>query len=601
MIRNENPRPYLTRESELINLNGEWNFDFDDSNKGHEEKWFENHKYTKKIEVPFPFQSKLSGIEDTSFHDHMWYNRTFKIDKKENKKYLITFNGVDYYCEVYINGYLVSIHKGASSIFKVDVTNYINNDNKENELTLYCYDSSTEQDFPRGKQYWKVESESIFYTRTSGIYKNVYLEEVASNYIDEYYIKSNIDKGEIEVETVSISPIAKIEYEVYLNGKMLNKEIIDTNHKARVNNRVRVWDNEDINESYFHNEKMCWTPNNPLLYDLIIKTYDEKGNIEDNIKTYFAMRKIGSEKGTFMLNNRPFYQKLVLIQGYFREGLLSYPSVEVLENDIKIAKEMGFNGGRIHQKVEDPYFYYLCDKLGFIAWLECPSAQIFNNKLVEVQTNEWIDIVKQNYNFPSIFVLVPLNESWGVPHLIADKNEVCYENGLYYLTKALDRTRLVVSNDGWEMAHTDICSIHHYRHGEKNQLIEHERFEKSLQNKDILINSTPGNKLIFLSGYETKNVPFMLTEFGGISFLSKEKHGWGYTNVNKEEDFLEEYERILTAIAKSEGLCGFCYTQLYDVEQEINGLLTYDRKPKTDPKNIKRINDIVSKNIIYTK
>ena len=599
MIRNENPRPYLLRENELLNLNGEWNFDFDDNNIGHKEKWFEKHYYSKKIEVPFPFQSKLSGIDDQTFHDHMWYNRTFKIKKKENKKYIITFNGVDYYSEVYINGYLVSIHKGASTIFKVDVTNYLNEE--INEITLYVFDSSTEQDFPRGKQYWKVESESIFYTRTSGIYKNVYLEELANNYIDEYYIKSNIDKGEIEVETVSISPTSKIEYEVYLKGKLLNKEIIETNNKARVNNRIRVWDNEDINESYFHDEKMCWTPENPLLYDLVIKTYNENGDIEDNIKTYFAMRKIGSEKGTFMLNNRPFYQKLVLIQGYFKDGLLSYPSVEDLENDIKIAKDLGFNGGRIHQKVEDPYFYYLCDKSGFIAWLECPSAQIFNNKLVEVQTEEWVEIVKQNYNFPSIFVLVPLNESWGVPHLIADKNEVSFENGLYYLTKAIDRTRLVVSNDGWEMAHTDICSIHNYRHGEKNQLIQHERFENSLKNKDMLMNSTPANKLIFLNGYENKNIPFLLTEFGGISFLSKEKQGWGYTNVNSEEDFLNEYQRILTAIAKSEGLCGFCYTQLYDVEQEINGLLTYNRKPKTNPENIKKINDIVSKNIIYTK
>lgn len=597
-IRNEDPRPYLKRDSGLLNLNGQWDFDFDDKNVGHKEKWFEKHDYSKKIEVPFPFQSKLSGIEDTTFHDYMWYHKTLDLKIESGKRYIITFNGVDYESEIYVNGYLVSMHVGASTINKVDVTDYLVNG--KNDLTVYCFDDSTSQDFPRGKQYWKEKSESIFYTRTSGIYKNVYLEVLNENYIDEYYISSDIDRGEIKVETVTKKPSTRIEYKIWLKGKELAYSTINTENKIRVISKIKVWNNQDIMETFFHNGDLVWSPANPLLYDIEIKVFEGE-TLVDKITTYFAMRKVGTDQGVFILNNRSFYQKLVLIQGYFKEGLLTYPSVKDLENDILLAKAMGFNGGRIHQKVEDPYWYYLCDKLGFISWLECPSAQIFNNKLVTLQAKEWAEVIKQNFNHPSIFVLVPLNESWGVPEMNSDPKQIAYQNALYYLSKSLDGTRLVVGNDGWEMAKSDICSIHNYRHGARDNVIQHEKFEKSISNKDIMTASCPGNRVIFLEGYENKKLPFLLTEFGGISFLTKEKDGWGYTSVTKEEDFLSEYQRIVEAIAKSEGLCGFCYTQLYDVEQEVNGLLTYTRKPKTDVKNIKKINDIVPEDIYYTK
>ncbi len=598
-IRNEDPRPYLKRDSELINLNGKWDFDFDDENLGHKEKWFLDHSYSKSIEVPFPFQSKLSGINDPKFHDYMWYHRSFDVTFDANKKYIITFNGVDYESEIYINGFLVSKHIGGASINKVDISDFVVEG--KNELTVFCYDDSRSQDFPRGKQYWKEKSESIFYTRTSGIYKNVYLEILNNNYIDEYYISSDIDRGEVKVETLTLKPAFKIEYVISLKGIELARNVVYTKGKDRVISKIKVWNNQDIMETFFHNGELCWSPDNPVLYDINIKVYQDEETVIDNVSTYFAMRKIAVENGAFSLNNRVFYQKLVLIQGYFKDGLLAYPSIDDLINDIKLAKEMGFNGGRIHQKIEDPYFYYLCDKLGFICWLECPSAQVFNNGLIELQSKEWSEIVKQYFNFPSIFTLVPLNESWGVPELNSDPKQVHFQNALYHLTKSLDATRLVVGNDGWEMASTDICSIHNYRHGNKDDLIQHEKFEKSLADKDVMMHSCPGNRVIFLEGYENKKVPFMLTEFGGISFLTHMKEGWGYTNVNSEKDFLAEYKRIIEAIAKSDGLCGFCYTQLYDVEQEINGLLTYTRKPKTDPENIKKINDIVNKDIIFIK
>ena len=602
-IRNEESRPYLIRkDSEIINLNGKWEFEFDDFNIGHKDFWFKNKKkFSKEIEVPFPFQSKLSGINDPKFHDYIWYKKNINLTLNNNKRYILNFNGVDYESEIYVNGNLVKNHIGAINRFKVDITNYLVEG--DNSICVYACDDSISQDFPRGKQYWEEKSKSIFYTRTSGIYKNVYLEILNNTYIDEYYITPDIDKGEIKVTTLTNNNINKIEYIVYLENKQISHYISEVKATKRVENCIVIWDKNDIFNGSFHHEEYCWTPENPCLYDIIINVYSKTNILLDSIKTYFGMRKVSYEDGIFKLNNRPYYQKLVLIQGYFKDGLLTYPSEKALIDDIKAAKELGFNGGRIHQKVEDPLFYYLCDKLGFIAWLECPSGQVFNEKLITLQVHEWVDAVKQNYNHPSIFTLVPLNESWGVPSLTTNKREENYQSSLYYLTKAIDASRLVVGNDGWEITYSDICSIHNYRHGDKYDLATHKKFYESLQNKEILANSCPGNRTIYLKGYKNKDVPYMLTEFGGISLRINNNNSddWGYSEVSETKDFIDEYKRIIEAINDSTGLCGYCYTQLYDVEQEVNGLLTYDRKFKVDAKKIKEINDLVSKTLIFTK
>lgn len=599
MLRNENPRPYITRNSLLLNLNGEWNFDFDDQNLGHKEKWFLKHDFSRKIIVPFPFESKLSGIEDITRHDHIWYERNFEIKLNKDKKYILNFNGVDYFCEIFVNNFLVSSHFGASTRFKVDVSDYLVDGS--NKLTVYCYDNGVRQDFPRGKQYWKDHGEGIFYTRTSGIYKNVYLEELNNTYIDEFYLTSDIDKGTLDVDLSICGDFDEVEYEIIFKGKSINKVKATKDENSYIRkDTLRVWNLEDVYSGCFHDESLCWTPNNPVLYDLRIKL-SKNGKVVDDISTYFAMRKVHYKNGIFFLNNRPFYQKLVLIQGYFKDGILSYKNVKDLENDILVAKEMGFNGGRMHQKIEDQYYYYLCDKLGFIAWLELPACQLFNHFSQDAILKEWSTVVEQNYNHPSILVYVPLNESWGVPHLPSDIKQVEFQNSLYHLTKSLDSSRLCVGNDGWEMAKTDICSIHNYRHGEKGDTKVNETFELSLKDRENLISSKPAGRDIFLTGYENNDVPVLLTEFGGVSFVSEGDKNWGYTTVKNKEDYIDELTRIYKAINKSTSLVGYCYTQLYDVEHEINGLLTYDRKPKVNVEEIKKINDLVSPLITIVK
>ena len=592
MIRNENVRPYLIKNSQIINLNGEWDFAFDDQNIGHQEKWFSNHKFDKKIIVPFPYESKLSGIQDRSKHDHIWYHRLLNINLQDKKIYVMNFHGLDFYGEIYINGELAFSHEGSATSFKFDISKKLVNG--ENTITVYCFDPMEDQNIPRGKQYWKEQSESIFYTKTSGIYKNVYLEVLEKEYLDQIFLLSDIDRGTLKLKEIYHSAPSKVMYQVSLKNEAIIEETIQNPRLLQeIEHELRIWDENKIGEFTLHDQLHCWSPEHPVLYDLVIKTYDEKGKLIEEIKTYFGMRKVHIDKGIFYLNNRPYYQKLVLNQSYFKDGILSYPSVKDLEMDIKMAKEMGFNGARLHQKVEDPYYYYLCDKLGFISWLEYPAGQIFGPRLMGYMQKEWHDIILQNYNFPSILVYVPLNESWGIPSCGHIVDQQLFENSMYYLCKSLDKSRLVVGNDGWELTKTDICSVHNYMHGEKGDKKTYRAFVDSLKDRKSMIASSPAGRKIIIEGYENNDIPIMLTEFGGVCLQKDETKGWGYTSVNDDKTFINELKKIYAAINKSKCIVGYCYTQLTDVEQEINGLLTYERKPKVPLETIRKINESI--------
>lgn len=592
ITRNENVRPYLNKNTQIINLNGIWDFAFDDLNIGHKDKWFLKNNFDLKINVPFPYESKLSGIERKEKHDHIWYHRQINISLKNEKKYVLNFNGVDFLSEIYINGELAFIHEGGASMFKFDITSKLVNG--DNDISVYCYDPMEDQEIPRGKQYWKENSESIFYTKTSGIYKSVYLEVLDRAYLDNIFMVSDIDRGTLKVKEQYNEAPSKIIYEIKLNGESLIKETIENSRNLKeIEHELRVWDESKIGEYTLHDQLHCWSPEHPVLYDLFIKTFNKKGELIEDISTYFAMRKVHFDKGIFYLNNRPYYQKLVLIQGYFRDGILSFPSVKNLEEDILAAKAFGFNGGRMHQKVEDPYYYYLCDKLGFISWLEYPAGQIFGSRLMGIMQKEWHDIILSYYNFPSIVTYVPLNESWGIANCEHIIEQQLFENSMYYLCKSLDKSRLVVGNDGWELTKSDIYSVHNYMHGEKGDKKTYKVFVDSLKDRKSMLSSSPAGRKIVIPGYENNEVPLMLTEFGGVSYQKDKTSGWGYTSVKGEEDYIKELKKIYLAIAKSKCVVGYCYTQLYDVEQEINGLMTYDRKNKVDPNKIKKINESV--------
>jgi beta-galactosidase/beta-glucuronidase len=590
LIRNEYPRPQLVRKN-WLNLNGEWDFYFDDDNKGLAEKWYIKFpENPKKIIVPFAYQTALSGIHDTTFHDIVWYHRTFEVPKEwKNKQIILHFGAVDYRAWVYINGQFVGFHEGGHVPFSFDVTNYLNWTIEK--IVVRVEDPSTDETIPRGKQFWVEKSDSIWYTRTTGIWQTVWLEPLEITHISKLRFTPDVDQGDIIVEfEISGDFYGKnVEIDICFNNEPVVKDCITIYEKY--NKRTINLYNRKIFRTGFHHDGWNWTPENPNLFDVKI-ILRNGSDVLDEIESYFGMRKIHTDKGMVYLNNKPYYQKLVLDQGYWPEGLLTAPSDEDFKRDIELAKAMGFNGCRKHQKVEDPRFLYWADKLGFLVWGECASAVSFSEDSVARLTREWIEIIERDYNHPCIVAWVPLNESWGIPNVRDQAQQQHHSLAMYHLIHSLDPTRLVISNDGWELTKTDICAIHNYNHGNKNEKEKYEAFKESLLTKENILRSQPAKRSIYAEGFEHQGEPILLTEFGGIGFKVGEDRGWGYTSVSNAEEFIEDYRRLIEAVYSSKILHGFCYTQLTDVEQEINGLLTYDRKPKCDLSKIKEINDM---------
>ena len=592
MLRPEYPRPQFIRK-DWLNLNGSWDFDFDDNSKALEQHWEKDtHKLSQKIQVPFCFESKLSGIEDTSIHNRCFYKRIFHIPKEwEGKNILLHFGAVDYYCRVYINEQLCCEHEGGSVGFDADITYYLDKAKEEQILAVYVEDPAFDESIPRGKQFWEEESAGIWYTRTSGIWQTVWLEPVDPLHIRHLKITPDIDQGEVHLEAEfngSLLENTCLEVTILFEEERICRDTYSVTSNEVFNRSVNIIGDKIFNSSV-HGGRRNWSPENPALYDIIL-TLRSGNTIHDEVTSYFGMRKIHTENGMTYLNNQPYYFKLVLDQGYWPEGILTAPSDEAFQLDINLMKEMGFNGCRKHQKIEDPRFLYWADRLGFLVWGELAASCIYTDRSAARHTREWIEILRRDYNHPSIVAWVPFNESWGIPNI---KNNLTQQNhtlSIYYLLKSFDPTRLVINNDGWELTKTDICAIHNYSHGNEQDTGRREFFKRFLKDKSILLSSAASGNHAFADGFSYEGQPILITECGGINYNTSHPNGWGYTSAQNVEEFYSQYRFIIQSILESDCVYGFCYTQLSDVEQETNGLLTYDRKPKFDPARIREIN-----------
>ncbi|WP_338470790.1 glycoside hydrolase family 2 TIM barrel-domain containing protein [Niallia sp. XMNu-256] len=589
--RPEYPRPQLVREK-WLNLNGTWSFAFDDNNRGTQDKWFKENQgaFDRKINVPFAYQTKLSGIDDPSFHDVVWYKRSFEVPESwQGNRVILHFGAVDYRAWVYVNEQFIGFHEGGNVSFHFDVTDVLTAGPQT--LVVKVEDPSTDETIPRGKQFWIEESDSIWYTRTTGIWQTVWLEAVNPTHLQKLRFTPDVDRGAVGVEFELAGDFygKEVEIDISFKGEKVIKDTIVIQEPYT----KRYFDifNRKIFRTSFHHNGWTWTPENPNLFDVVLKVRDNN-QVLDVVDTYFGMRKIHTENGMVYLNNRPYYQKLVLDQGYWPEGLLTAPSDEDFKKDIELSKEMGFNGCRKHQKVEDPRFLYWADKLGFLVWGECAASASYSEDSAARLTKEWIEIIERDYNHPSIVAWVPLNESWGIPQIRDNRQQQHHSLAMYHLIHSLDTTRLVISNDGWELTKTDICAIHNYNHGSKEETGKYRQYQEDLATKESILNSKAAGRSIYANGFEHEGEPILLTEFGGIGYKVGEDAGWGYTSVANADEFLDDYERIMEAVYASKVLYGYCYTQLTDVEQEINGLLTYDRKPKCDLSKIKKINEL---------
>jgi beta-galactosidase/beta-glucuronidase len=573
--RPEFPRPDLER-STWMNLNGEWEFEFDDEESGERALWHSHGDFSRKILVPFCYQSKASGINDQAVHAVVWYRRAFDLpDGFRNRRTILKFGAVDYEAKVWINGKYIGLHRGGNTPFSFDITPFVKKTG--NVIAVRALDREDPAQ-PRGKQSWRQgERFGCWYTPTTGIWQTVWLEAVGSVSIDHFRATGDIDRKSLLVEASLDGWEQGIELvaEVSLKGKPFKTVSVSVSDSSPVLTVDLGWPDE-LDGSCF------WTPESPNLFDLELSV--RKGGRElDRVKSYFGMRKIATRNGIFLLNNIPYFEKLILDQGYWPDSLLTPPSDEALVEDIKRTKEFGFNGARKHQKVEDPRYYYWADRLGLLVWGEMPAAYSFTVSAIGKTTTEWQEFINRDYNHPAIVTWVPLNESWGVWNILSDKRMQAYSKALYALTKAIDGTRLVSSNDGWEQVESDICAIHDYG-------ASGEKFLKKIADKKRYLETFSDWRLIYADGSSYSDEPIILTEYGGIAFKNIKPGEWGYREtVSNQDEFVARFASMTRATMDSGIFSGACYTQLTDVQQEVNGLMTADRKPKVDPALIKKV------------
>ena len=576
--RPEYPQPQFQRE-QWLNLNGYWEFEFDDENVGLEDNWANGGRdFSQMILVPFCFESPKSGIGDSSFHPYIWYRRRFLVPEGwDSGRVLLNFGAVDYRATVWVNGRLCGEHEGGHTPFKFDVTTFLRPG--PNSITVRVEDPPQDRYIPRGKQHWKDQPESIFYTRTTGIWQTVWLEAVGKSYLEKVRIDTTID-GAVTFD----AKIGKSGSDLQLYATIS----FDGQVLATAMSRV---EGSQATGAAFIRDPHWWSPRDPALYDVTFEL--TRGNrVVDRVHSYFGFRQVSTQDGKVLLNGEPIFLKMVLDQGYWPESTITPPSDEAIRYDIEIAKAMGFNGVRKHQKIEDPRFLYWADKMGLLVSAEMANAYMFDGESVSRLTREWIDAIGRDYNHPSIIIWVPLNESWGVPN-VRDVRQQAHMKAMYMLTKSLDSTRLVIDNDGWEHTNcTDLFAIHDYsRTGD----VFYERFQPVQEGK---IPVPFQGKMFLAPGFDYNGAPIFLSEFGGISYVPKgtevPENSWGYEGMeHSEADTLDRMRGLYEAVAKLPKIIGICYTQLTDVEQEVNGLLTYDRRPKFDPHAIQTINHLL--------
>lgn len=579
------PRPQFVR-GDWENLNGIWDFCFDDSNIGETQKWNNEFTPTHTIQVPFTYETKLSGIQDETRHDNIWYHRTFHVDtsKLNVNRLFLHFEGSDYRTKVWVNGQFVGTHQGGYARFSFDITDSVKNG--INDLTVKVEDSYDIQQ-PRGKQRWLPHNFSCFYVQTTGIWKTVWLEYAPNVRLDQVKMTPNMQERCLEIDYNFVAP------ESLTNGQLMIETLITvgdvlinkTTTAITSNHMFAKLDMRSLRHHEYTQSVYEWDPKGPTLHDIRFRILNDT-QVVDEVGSYCAMREILIEGQNILFNGRPLYQRLLLDQGYWKDSHMTPPSEEALIEDIDKILALGYNGVRKHQKIEDERFLYWCDVKGLLVWSEAPAAYEYSDYAVTEFTREWMEIVNQNYNHPCIITWTPFNESWGLIHVKTNPQVQHFTQAIYYLTKSIDKHRPVVTNDGWEHTCSDILTLHDYE--PSGDFLK----EKFTTFKDDILE---GRKFLHMTslahGFEYKGQPVIISEFGGIAF-NNDDSGWGYgKKVNSKEEFIQRFDKVTSAIKSLPYVCGYCYTQVTDIQQEINGLMDIDRNFKIDPEIIKEINE----------
>ena len=573
----DHPRPQLQRAG-WTSLDGAWDFAFDREATIARPA---DVRFDRTIRVPFAPEAPLSGIGDEAFTCAVWYRRGFDAPPlAPGERLVLRFGAVDYKATVWVDGCYAGDHEGGYTPFGCDVTDLLRPEGPH-EVVVRAEDDPQDLTKPRGKQDWQRQPHAIWYPRTTGIWQTVWLEKLPPWWIDTLRWTASLENYDLGIEAIVGGGRREgLRLEVHLavgEGAARRTLARDTYEvvSAEVHRRIAL---SDPGIDDFRNE-LLWSPTSPTLIDAELRLLDPDGAAIDEVTSYTALREVGVQGDRFVLNGRPLHLQMVLDQGYWPDGGLTAPDNDALRRDVELAKAMGFNGVRKHQKVEDPRYLYWADRLGLLVWGEMPSAYRFTRRSIDRLTAEWQATLRRDISHPCLVTWVPFNESWGVPDLPSNPAQRDYVQALYHLTKTIDPARPVVGNDGWESAATDMVGIHDY---DEDPAKVRERYGEADAIPHLFRRVRPSGRLIALDGHEHAGQPLILSEFGGIAFTAPERRdeSWGYDRVESAEALAEAYAALVAAIRDSSLLAGFCYTQFADTYQEANGLLFADRTPK---------------------
>ena len=584
-VRETHPTPQFAR-TEWLDLGGEWQFAYDDDDRGVRHRWFDDASaFDRTIVVPYPPESPASGIGNTGVHEVVWYRRTFRLPAgRVSTRWRLHFGAVDYAAKVWINGRVVAEHSGGHTPFHADIEMDVN-DGDVDQVVVVRAEDRLDMAQPRGKQDWQPEPHKIWYARTTGIWQPVWLEPLSDLNIERLVWTPDLDNGLLVLHAVlNRQPEQGTSLHVQLS---LNGEPLADDTYALTGRDVRRAIALDAGRHAMEREDYLWSPYSPNLVDAVLRVVDSGGTVLDEVFSYAGLRTCGFADGRFLLNSRPFYLRLVLAQNFWPESHLAAPNGDALRREVELAKSLGFNGVRIHQKVEDPRFLYWCDKLGMLVWGEMANAYIFTPEAVAALTREWLDVVRRDISAPCIVTWVPLNESWGVPSLPSQPAQRDFVRALYSLTHALDPTRPVIGNDGWEHVVSDVWGVHDY---EQDPEVLRQRYGSPEAVDRTIREVQPYYRSIGIAEAHRAGEPVMLTECGGITDAPREGEQWfGYGHAGDAESLLSTYTALIDTIVQAPTIAGFCYTQLTDTQQESNGLLTELREPKVDPEHLRAV------------
>lgn len=580
------PRPHLVRDS-YLDLGGAWGFAHDDDNLGVREGWQDGRPLAGAITVPFPPESADSGVGETGYHPVVWYRRELdegdlaRVGHAPGNRLILHFGAVDYRARVWLNGQAVGDHVGGHTPFAVDLTDALGRE--ANTLVVRAEDDPHDVSQPRGKQDWMREPHTIWYHRTTGIWQPVWLESVPAQHVTDLCWTADLTAGTVSVELdLSLRRACRVHVTVAHDGVPLGAAQVSTSDTTTT--LTFPLDGQRNGQA---SERLQWRPDSPTLLDAWVRV-DVDGQPSDVVATYLGLRTVGWDDGAFLVNNRPVTLRSVLSQGYWPGSHLAAPSGDALRREAELIVELGFNAVRVHQKIEDDRFLYWADRLGLLVWAEMPAAYAFDQRAIRRTLTEWSAAVVRDRSHPSVVTWVPLNESWGVQHIASRPDQRALADALYFLTKALDPTRPVISNDGWEQSTSDLWTLHDYEADGAVLAARYGVEESAL--RAMLGGIGPAGRVVRLPGTVDTRQPIMLTEFGGVSWSPGEvpRDAWGYSEADSADDFARRIGAIFAAVqagtrdgrGRSHGLAGWCWTQLTDTLQESNGLLTHDREPK---------------------